>query len=70
MRCQFIFYLLSIFLITDDTSAAHNGQTKNPEQTVCGLKEPLMFWLWSSQVGRPDQKRLRGLRNVGDISIR
>lgn len=69
MRCQFIFYLLSIFLITGNTSAGHNGQTMNPEQTVCGLKEPFIFWLWSSQAGRPDQKRLRGLGSVEDISI-
>ena len=69
MRRQFIFYLLSVFLIIGNTNAGQNGQTMNPEQTVCGLKEPLIFWLWSSQAGRPDQKRLRGLRNVEDISL-
>lgn len=70
MRYQFVFYLLYIFcLITGNTNAVQNGQTMNPEQTVCGLKEPLIFWLWSSQAGRPDQKRLRGLRNVEAISL-
>jgi len=66
---QFVFYLLSVFLIIGDTSAGQNGKTMNPEQIVCGLKEPLIFWLWSSQAGRPGQKRLRGLRNVEDISF-
>jgi alpha/beta superfamily hydrolase len=69
MHRQFVFYLLSVFLIIGDTSAGQNGQTMTPEQIVCGLKEPLIFWLWSSQAGRPDQKRLRGLRNVEDISF-
>jgi hypothetical protein len=61
MHRQFVFYLLSVFLIIGDTSAGQNGQTMNPEQIVCGLKESLIFWLWSSQAGRPDQERLRGL---------
>jgi hypothetical protein len=70
MRCQFVFYLLYIFfLITGNTNAGQVGHIMHPEQTVCGLKEPLIFWLWSSQAGRPDQKRLRGLRNVQDIFL-
>ncbi len=69
MHRLFVFYLLSAFVITGNTNAGQNGQPMNPEQTVCGLTEPLIFWLWSSQAGRPDQKRLRGLRNVEDISL-
>ena len=40
------------------------------EQSVCGLKEPFIFWLWSSQAGSPNADRLSGLRNVEDISFR
>ena len=39
------------------------------EQSVCGLKEPFIFWLWSSQAGSPNAGRLAGLRNVEDISF-
>ena len=40
-----------------------------PEQSVCGLKEPFIFWLWSSMAGSPNADRLTGLRNVEDISF-
>jgi len=40
-----------------------------PEQIVCGLKEPFVFWLWSSLAGSPNADRLAGLRNVEDISF-
>ncbi len=39
------------------------------EQSVCGLKEPFLFWLWSNAAGSPDADRLAGLRNVEDISF-
>ena len=41
----------------------------NLEQSVCGLKEPLLFWLWSSQAGSPSEKRLKGINNIVDISF-
>lgn len=41
----------------------------NLEQSVCGFKEPLYFWLWSTFAGRPNSKRLSGLPNVVDISF-
>ncbi|MDH3561361.1 MAG: lysophospholipase [Gammaproteobacteria bacterium] len=39
------------------------------EQSVCGLQEPFMFWLWSSMAGNPDSDRLGRLRNVEDIAF-
>lgn len=39
------------------------------EQSVCGLKEPFIFWLWSSMAGSANVERLAGLRNVEDISF-
>lgn len=38
------------------------------ETSVCGLKEPFLFWLWSSMAGRADASRLKGLHGVEDIS--
>ncbi|NNJ94579.1 MAG: hypothetical protein HKP57_07535 [Halobacteria archaeon] len=40
------------------------------EQSVCGIKEPIYFWLWSTVAGRPNSKRLSGLDGVVDISFR
>ncbi len=42
---------------------------RNLEETVCGLKEPIVFWFWSIAAGRPDPSRLARLRNVEDISL-
>ena len=39
------------------------------EKSVCGIKEPFLFWLWSSMAGRPDTARIEGLSNVEDISV-
>ena len=39
------------------------------ERSVCGLKEPLLFWLWSSQAGKPDASRLRDMSNAEPISF-
>lgn len=40
------------------------------EERVCGVKEPFIFWLWSSAAGRPNSKRLVGLNNVIDIAYK
>ena len=39
------------------------------EKAVCGIKEPFVFWLWSSMAGRPDSSRVSGLLNVEPLSI-
>lgn len=39
------------------------------EQSVCGLKEPILFWLWSRAAGSPDAGRVSGLRHVEDIAF-
>ncbi|HEC19975.1 MAG TPA: alpha/beta fold hydrolase [Gammaproteobacteria bacterium] len=45
-----------------------DGYTKL-EKSLCGLKEPFIFWLWSSLAGSPNADRLAGLNNVEDISF-
>ena len=40
------------------------------EQSVCGLKEPFVFWLWSNMAGSPNANRLASLENVDDISFK
>ena len=41
----------------------------NLEQSVCGLKEPIVFWLWSSMAGQANTGRVTGLDNVEDIAF-
>jgi alpha/beta superfamily hydrolase len=39
------------------------------EETVCGIKEPIVFWLWSSMAGTPDSSRVSGFSNIEPFSI-
>lgn len=70
MRFRIYFYPLLIPLLTACASAEQGEKTMELEQSVCGLKEPLLFWLWNSQAGNPDTNRLRGLPNAEHISFR
>ncbi len=70
MNCRFYVYLQIATVLTACASAEQGDRTMNLEQSVCGLKEPLLFWLWSNQAGSPDEKRLKGLSNVVDISFK
>lgn len=47
------------------------GELMHPEleKSVCGIKEPFVFWLWSSMAGKPDTAHIGGLSNVEDISV-
>lgn len=39
------------------------------EKAVCGIKEPFVFWRWSSMAGAPDVSRVSGYSNVESVSI-
>jgi len=63
-RCLQFFLLLLPCVI-------NAGELIHPEleKSVCGIKEPFLFWLWSSMAGRPDTTQIGGLSNVEDISV-
>jgi alpha/beta superfamily hydrolase len=64
--------LLLCCLLANWSGLAAAGQedgSMDLERSVCGLKEPLIFWLWSTLAGSPDAKRVAGLPNVEDISF-
>jgi len=63
-----MFSFLAMF--SSFASAEQEDGDMKLEQSVCGLKEPFIFWLWSSQAGSPNADRMAGLRNVEDISFR
>jgi len=66
-RILIIFAFLPVF--ASFTAAGQGDDNMKLEQSVCGLKEPFMFWLWSSMAGSPNAHRVAGLRNVEDISL-
>ena len=76
MRCKHSVhwkkYLISLllFVMTSTAMATNSTISMKLEQSVCGIKEPIYFWLWSTVAGRPNNKRLSGLDGVADISFR
>lgn len=62
--------LLVVFALSSGCVATVRGEgAVDLEQTVCGLKEPFVFWLWSNMAGRPNSDRVSGLRHVDDIAF-
>jgi len=70
MKPRVYLYLFLATVLTACASAEQGDGSMNLEQSVCGLKEPLLFWLWSNQAGSPDENRLKGLSNVVDINFK
>jgi hypothetical protein len=66
---QSLSVLLSFVLGVGITPATGAVSSMKLEQSVCGLKEPFMFWLWSTAAGRPNAGRLTGLHGVEDVSL-
>lgn len=44
-------------------------QSSSLEQSICGLKEPFVFWLWSSAAGAASAARLAQVANIEDVAI-
>jgi pimeloyl-ACP methyl ester carboxylesterase len=40
------------------------------EKSVCGLKEPFYFWLWSTSAGSPDPSRLQGESAIEHVNLK
>jgi alpha/beta superfamily hydrolase len=66
---RFLTLLPFLTIFSCSVSAAQSDGDMNLEQSVCGLKEPLTFWLWSRLAGKPNADRLSGLNRVEDISF-
>lgn len=60
--------LLLALLIPSTANPANTPTPMKLEKSVCGLKEPIYFWLWSTVAGRANSKRLSGLEGVVDLS--
>ena len=61
---------LLISLLSGCAVAEGRDNIMKLEERVCGVKEPFIFWLWSSAAGRPNPKRLDGLNNIKDIAYK
>ena len=65
LRC-----MAALMLLTVHGSVCYAGQQSSSlEQSICGLKEPFVFWLWSSAAGEASAARLAQVANVEDVAI-
>jgi len=65
-----ILLAISLLLVLSCTSLTDESEKQMElETSVCGIKEPFLFWLWSSMAGSADESRLVGLEGVEDISF-
>lgn len=61
--------LVMLMLVPGLMSAGQGNGNSELEVSVCGLREPVMFWLWSRMAGSPDAGWLTGLRHLEDIAF-
>lgn len=66
-RCLATLMLLTVHVY--GTACYAGQQSSNLEQSICGLKEPFIFWLWSSAAGEASAARLAQVTNVEDVAI-
>jgi len=65
LRC-----MAALMLLTVHASACYAEQPSSSlEQSICGLKEPFIFWLWSSAAGEASAARLARVANVENVAI-
>ena len=72
MRLPLPRYLVILALLTAHAYGipCHAGQPSSGlEQSICGLKEPFVFWLWSSAAGEPSAARLAQVANIEDVAM-
>lgn len=68
-----VFYSFAIMFMTALSSCASTPGERTDyglEESVCGLKEPVVFWLWSRAAGAADNSRVLHKRNIEDISLK
>lgn len=69
MCAHMLLGILFFSILPGTTLAAEANKQMELETSVCGIKEPFLFWLWSSMAGGADESRLDGLEGVEDISF-
>ena len=66
------FAILFTFMATMTSCASAPGERTDYvlEQSVCGLKEPIVFWLWRRVAGAADPSRVIHERNIEAVSFK
>ena len=52
-------------------TVATNAMATDREKSICGfIKEPFVFWMWSSLTPKPSNNRVAGIKNVEPIEFK
>ena len=63
-------FLVGLLFAVSGTKTAL-AQEADVESAVCGsVREPLMFWLWSSMAGSPNPQRVSHIKNLEQIRFK
>ena len=65
--CMATLMLITVHLY--GTACYAGQQSSSLEQSICGFKEPFIFWLWSSAAGEASAARLAQVANVENVAI-
>jgi alpha/beta superfamily hydrolase len=70
MHLSLLRRMAAFMLLTVHGSACYAGQQSSSlEQSICGLKEPFVFWLWNSAAGEASTARLARIANIEDVAV-
>jgi len=70
MAKTLLVFLMFMTFTTSDARAVLEEEV-NVETAVCGsVREPFMFWLWSSMAGSPNPKRVSHIKNLEQIRFK
>jgi len=69
MRGRILLVVFLLLVLPGITPADESDEQMELETSVCGIKEPFLFWLWSSTAGSADASRIAELEGVEDISF-
>lgn len=67
MRVTILLCIVLMSIMPGTARVVEAEKVMDLEKSVCGLKEPFLFWLWSNAAGRADTTRLGGVAGVEDI---
>jgi len=69
VKTLLVFLMFMTFTASDARAAL--AQEPDVETAVCGsMREPFMFWLWSSMAGSPNPKRVTHITNLEQIRFK
>lgn len=62
--------MLALFCSSAFAVTSEQPSHSSLEQAICGVKEPITFWLWNLAAGSADASRVADLPQIEEVSLR